>query len=64
MSEEDREKEQDKEQEPEGANTEKKSGLWDHLVAGLSKTRDFILEGMDNAFYVTNEIGESFYDDL
>ncbi len=43
---------------------EKKSGLWGHLVAGLSKTRDFILEGMDNAIYVTNEINESFYDDL
>ncbi len=39
-------------------------GFWGRLVAGLSKTRDNIVSGMDSIFHGFSKIDEDFYDEL
>lgn len=43
---------------------EKKGGFWKRLVAGLGKTRDNIVSGMDSIFNGFSRIDEDFYEEL
>ncbi|MEZ3433706.1 MAG: signal recognition particle-docking protein FtsY [Lachnospiraceae bacterium] len=43
---------------------EEKKGFWGRLVAGLSKTRDNIVSGMDSIFNGFSHIDEDFYEEL
>ncbi|MGN1267663.1 MAG: signal recognition particle-docking protein FtsY [Dorea sp.] len=43
---------------------EEKKGFWGRLVAGLSKTRDNIVSGMDSIFHGFSRIDEDFYEEL
>ncbi len=43
---------------------EEKKGFWGRLVAGLSKTRDNIVSGMDSIFNGFSHIDEEFYEEL
>ncbi len=43
---------------------EEKPGFFSRLVAGLSKTRDAIVAGVDDVFFGFSDITEDFYDEL
>lgn len=43
---------------------EKKKGFFSRLVAGLSKTRDNIVSGMDSIFSGFSAIDDEFYEEL
>ena len=43
---------------------EEKKGFFKRLVAGLSKTRDNIVSGMDAIFTGFSKIDEDFYEEL
>ncbi len=51
--------EEDAQEEP-----EEKPGFFSRLVAGLSKTRDAIVAGVDDVFFGFSDITEDFYDEL
>ncbi len=51
--------EEDVQEEP-----EEKPGFFSRLVAGLSKTRDAIVAGVDDVFFGFSDITEDFYDEL
>ncbi len=44
--------------------SEEKQGFWGRLVAGLSKTRDHIVSGIDSVFHGFSNIDEDFYEEL
>ena len=43
---------------------EEKMGFFKRLVAGLNKTRDNIVSGMDSIFHGFSKIDEDFYEEL
>ena len=43
---------------------EEKKGFWGRLVAGLNKTRDNIVSGIDSIFNGFSKIDDDFYDEL
>ena len=43
---------------------EEKKGFWGRLVAGLNKTRDNIVSGIDSIFHGFSKIDDDFYDEL
>ena len=43
---------------------EEKKGFFKRLVAGLNKTRDNIVSGMDSIFHGFSKIDEDFYEEL
>jgi fused signal recognition particle receptor len=43
---------------------EKKSGFFSRLVAGLTKTRDGFVSGMDSVFHGFSKIDDDFYEEL
>ena len=43
---------------------EEKKGFFSRLVAGLTKTRDNIVSGMDSIFNGFTHIDEDFYEEL
>lgn len=47
-----------------GENTEKKVGFFGRLKAGLAKTRNNIVHGIDNVFSGFSNIDEDFYEEL
>lgn len=47
-----------------GEKKEKKKGFFSRLVAGLSKTRDNIVSGIDNIFKGFSSIDEDFYEEI
>lgn len=44
--------------------SEEKKGFWGRLVAGLSKTRDNIVSGIDSIFHGFSNIDDDFYEEL
>ncbi len=44
--------------------SEEKKGFWGRLVAGLSKTRDNIVSGIDSIFHGFTNIDDDFYEEL
>lgn len=44
--------------------SEEKQGFWGRLVAGLSKTRDHIVSGINSVFHGFSNIDEDFYEEL
>ena len=46
-----------------GENTEKKVGFFGRLKAGLAKTRNNIVHGIDNVFSGFSNIDEDFYEE-
>lgn len=43
---------------------EEKKGFWGRLVAGLNKTRDNIVSGIDSIFHGFSKIDDDFYEEL
>ena len=41
-----------------------KKGFFSRLVAGLKKTRDHIVSGMDSIFHGFSKIDDEFYEEL
>lgn len=52
------------EQEKEVQESEKKAGFFSRLVAGLTKTRDGFVSGMDSIFRGFSKIDDDFYEEL
>ncbi len=52
------------EEQPEEAEPEKKLGFFGRLKAGLTKTRDNIVQGMDRVFLGYSSIDDDFYEEL
>ena len=44
--------------------SEEKKGFFSRLKAGLTKTRDNIVSGIDAVFHGASEIDEDFYEEL
>ena len=44
--------------------SEEKKGFWGKLVAGLSKTRDNIVSGIDSIFHGFTNIDDDFYEEV
>lgn len=56
--------ENDEEAQPEESEPEKKLGFFGRLKAGLTKTRDNIVQGMDRVFLGYSSIDDDFYEEL